>query len=79
LLACLPLHAEEGPIKERVPETVLVDAAGESTVSLVRRLFCAMALLDEQDLMATRPDGAQVVVCVLSSSVDRKVCTGNAG
>ena len=54
LLACLPLHAEEGPIKERVPETVLVDAAGESTVSLVRRLFCAMALLDEQDLMAHR-------------------------
>lgn len=50
LLARLPLYAEEGYVVERIPESDLIDAAGEITVGFVRRLLQALSLLDEQAL-----------------------------
>lgn len=57
LLEHLPLHAEEGPVRECVAESQLLDhlAAGEAgqpraAVAVVRRVFEAMALLDRKEL-----------------------------
>lgn len=57
LLERLPLHAEEGPVRECVAESQLLDhlATGDdgpsrAAVAVVRRVFEAMALLDRKEL-----------------------------
>ncbi len=59
LSKALPIHAEEGPYRETIDEQVLIATLSESSgdggshtaVEIVRRLFQALRLLDEPELL----------------------------
>ena len=54
LLDLLPLHAEEGRIRERVREKDIIDQLGgaeaSAAVGVIRRIFESTQLLDRQEL-----------------------------
>ncbi len=88
ILAFLPLHAEEGNIREDIAESTLIAmvqsevkeiTASETAVSIMRRLFESLALLDPATLVHDRWAFVSFPASLLARSILETLTTSGNG